>query len=62
MCKAAVMRGEVKNSPGRSGRSCTTFLKLHLTEIHVTMCLDSRGSQQDLKVGFVKKIMQTYGL
>lgn len=62
MCKAAVVTGEVKNLPGRSGRSYATFLKLDLTEIYVTMCLDSSGSQQDLEAGFVKKIMQTYAL
>jgi hypothetical protein len=62
VCKAAVVRREVKNFPGRSGRSYTTFLKLDLTEIYVTMCLDSSASQQDLEAGFVKRIMQTYAL
>jgi hypothetical protein len=62
MCKAAVVRGEVKNLPGRSGRSYTTFLKLDLTEIYVVMCLDSSGPQQDLEAGFVKKIMPTFAL
>lgn len=62
MCKAAVLRCEVKNLRGRSGCSHTTFLKLNLTEICVIMCLDSSGSQQDLEADFVKKIMQTHAV
>jgi hypothetical protein len=62
MCKAAVVRGEVKNLPGGSGRSYTTFLKLDITEIYVSICMDSSGSQQDLEAGFVKKTTQTYVL
>lgn len=62
MCKASVVRGAVKNLPGRSGLSYTTLLKLGVTEICITMCLDSSGSQQDLEAGILKKIMQTYVL
>jgi len=62
MCKAAVVRGEVKNLPERSGGSYKKLLKLGLTEIYITMCLDSGGSQQDVEADIVKKIMQTYAL
>jgi hypothetical protein len=51
MCTAAVVRCEVKNLLGTSGRSYKTLLKLDLTEIYVNMCLDSSGSQQDLEAG-----------
>jgi len=56
------VRGAVKNLPGRSGLSYTTLLKLGVTEICITMCLDSSASQQDLEAGILKKIMQTYVL
>jgi hypothetical protein len=51
MCKAAVVRCEVKNLLGISGRIYKTLLTLDLTEIYVNMCLDSSGLQQDLEAG-----------